>query len=69
VNFEHSGLELFNLSDSLRERNKNGAFRLELYNSKNDISETMNVATEHPEIVGRIEKIIQEPHTPLPKQQ
>ena len=44
---------------------------IELYNLKTDIGETTNVATEHPEIVARIEQIMRDEHTvsrefPLP---
>ncbi|MEZ7956815.1 MAG: arylsulfatase [Rubritalea sp.] len=47
---------------------KNGKSELELYNIKNDISETKNVAKQYPKIMDRIEKIILEAHTPLPSQ-
>ncbi len=38
---------------------------LELYNLATDIGENNNVAAAHPEIVARIEQIMQEAHTPL----
>ena len=39
---------------------------LELYDLDEDIGETRNVATEHPEIVHKIEDIMDEAHTPSP---
>ncbi len=36
----------------------------ELYNLEKDISETTNVATDHPEIINRMEKIVKECHEP-----
>jgi arylsulfatase A-like enzyme len=37
---------------------------LELYNLKDDIAETKNVAAEHPDIVAKLQKIMREQHTP-----
>jgi arylsulfatase A-like enzyme len=37
---------------------------LELYNLKDDIAETKDVAAQHPDIVAKIEKIMREQHTP-----
>jgi len=39
---------------------------IELYNLKNDPSETTNVAAQHPEIVSRIERIMKEARTDSP---
>ena len=38
--------------------------RLELYNLKTDVGETKDVATEHPEIVAQMEKLMREQHVP-----
>ena len=35
---------------------------IELYNLKNDIRETSNVATEHPEIISKAKEIFEESH-------
>jgi arylsulfatase A-like enzyme len=37
---------------------------LELYNLKDDIAETKNVAAEHPGIVAKLQKVMREQHTP-----
>lgn len=38
--------------------------RLELYNLKDDIAETKDVAAEHPDIIAKFEKILRDQHTP-----
>ncbi|MFA6562633.1 MAG: arylsulfatase [Verrucomicrobiia bacterium] len=38
--------------------------RIELYNLKDDIAETKDVAAQHPDIVAKLEKIMREQHTP-----
>ncbi len=38
--------------------------RTELYNLKDDIAETKDVAVQHPDIVAKMEKIMREQHTP-----
>jgi len=38
--------------------------RTELYNLKNDVAETKDVAAQHPDIVAKIVKIMREQHTP-----
>ena len=38
---------------------------IELYNLKTDISETNNIATQHPEVVEKLERLMEEAHTPL----
>jgi len=43
---------------------KNGAGRIELYNLKNDPSETTNVADKHPKIVAELDTLIRKSHTP-----
>lgn len=43
---------------------KNPNAPLELYNLKDDIGETKDVAKEHPDIVARMLKIMKEQHTP-----
>ena len=37
---------------------------IELYNLKDDIAETKDVAAQHPDIVAKMEKIMREQHTP-----
>jgi arylsulfatase A-like enzyme len=37
---------------------------LELYNLKDDIAETKNVAAQHPDIIAKMQKIMREQHTP-----
>ncbi len=39
---------------------------IELYDLQRDLSERMNVADEHPEVVARMEHIMEEAHTPSP---
>jgi hypothetical protein len=36
----------------------------EIYNLKEDIGETNNVAAQHPDIVKKMEEIMKEAHTP-----
>jgi len=38
--------------------------RIELYNLKDDITETKDVAAQHPDIVAKLERIMREQHTP-----
>ena len=38
--------------------------RLELYNLKEDVAESRDVAAQHPEIVARLERLLREQHTP-----
>ncbi len=37
---------------------------LELYNLKDDVAETKNVAAQHPDIIAKMQKIMREQHTP-----
>ena len=41
-----------------------GDTKIELYNLATDVSETQDVAAQHPDLVKRIEKILAEQHTP-----
>ncbi|MBT3374423.1 MAG: sulfatase-like hydrolase/transferase [Lentisphaerae bacterium] len=53
---------------AVRLRSRKGKIaKLELYNLKTDIGEDNDVAGEHPEIVQRMEQIMGEAHTPLPR--
>lgn len=47
-----------------RDIDKTPQLATELYNLKNDISETNNVALSNPEIIRRMEEIFKEAHTP-----
>ena len=38
---------------------------IELYNLKSDLGETRNLAKEHPEILSKLERFMDEAHTPL----
>jgi arylsulfatase A len=42
-------------------------WKIELYNLKNDVAETTDVAATHPEIVAQIDKLMREQHTPSPE--
>lgn len=47
-------------------KGKNAKFKaIELYNLKDDLGETKNVAAENPEVVGKMERYMDEAHTPL----
>jgi len=46
--------------------NKDPGSRLKLYNLKNDPSEKSNIATGYPEVVDKLDKLIQEAHTESP---
>lgn len=49
-----------------RGKGKNGELnRIELYNLKDDLGETTNLAAENPEVVGKMERYMDEAHTPL----
>ncbi len=51
---------------SLNLREKKAAVsdgRLELYNLKDDITESRDVAAQHPEIIARLERLLREQHT------
>lgn len=39
-------------------------WRIELYNLKDDISETTNVASKHPDIVAKMNQVMREQHIP-----
>ena len=44
---------------------KNGSQTpLKLYNLKSDIAESQDVFKQHPEVVGKLEKLMHEAHTP-----
>jgi arylsulfatase A len=49
---------------AIRQAMHKGILSLQLFNLKNDIGETKNVAAEHPDVVRRIEAIMTESHTP-----
>jgi arylsulfatase A len=49
---------------AVRQNLAKGIIQTELYNLKNDPSESQDVAAEHPDIVKRLEKIMAEQHTP-----
>ncbi|MCX6898285.1 MAG: arylsulfatase [Verrucomicrobia bacterium] len=38
--------------------------RIQLYNLKDDVAETKDVAAQHPDVVAKLEKIMREQHTP-----
>ena len=40
--------------------------KLELYDLRNDVSETNNVSTQHPDVVARIEDFLKTARTPSP---
>ena len=40
--------------------------KLQLFDLEQDLGETNNIAAQHPDIVKRMEEIIQEAHQPLP---
>jgi len=42
-----------------------GFHSIELYNLKNDLGETKNLAKQYPEIVDKMERFMDEAHTPL----
>ncbi len=42
-------------------------WEIELYNLKDDIGETRNVAADHPDIVAQIDRLMREQHTPSPE--
>lgn len=49
-----------------RGKGNKGKFKpIELYNLKDDLGETKNVAAENPEVVGKMERYMDEAHTPL----
>jgi arylsulfatase len=41
-----------------------GNMKIELYNLKNDLTESKDVADQNPEIVSKIEEIMKKEHTP-----
>jgi len=41
-----------------------GNFAIELYNLKDDPGEQNNVASEHPEVVAKLRRIMKEQHSP-----
>jgi len=45
-------------------RNKPDPLKIELYNLKDDVGESQDVAPEHPEIVARMQKIMETAHVP-----
>ena len=45
-------------------RNNPDPLKIELYNLKDDIGESRDVAAEHPEIVARMRKIMETAHVP-----
>jgi arylsulfatase len=47
-----------------RNRNAQPKLGLELYNLKNDPDETTDIASKHPDVVARMEKLMREQHTP-----
>ena len=49
---------------AIRQNMTRGNLAIELYNLKTDISEQQNVAKDHPEIVEKLAKIMEEQHTP-----
>ena len=54
------------IRQNMTPRGKKGSpvLKTELYNLKNDLGQTHDVAAEHPEIVGKIERLMREQHTP-----
>ncbi len=62
----YGGQQAVRLSDwkGVRQNMQKGNTRFELYNLKEDIGEKNNVAGKHPEIVQRIEKIMNSDRTP-----
>jgi hypothetical protein len=42
---------------------------IELYNLKDDIGESRNLAGKHPEILARLERLMNEAHHPLKSEQ
>ena len=49
-----------------RGKNKDAkpSMKIELYNLKDDLAESKDVAADHPDIVAQIEKLMREQHTP-----
>ncbi len=45
-------------------KGKEPSLKIELYNLKNDIGETKDVAAEHPDIIAQMENLMREQHTP-----
>lgn len=49
---------------SMLQESNQDPLRIELYNLKDDISESRNLAAEHPDIVARMREIMEAEHTP-----
>ena len=48
------------------DKKQGGGFQsIELYNLKDDLGETKNLASQHPEIVDQMERCMDDAHTPL----
>ncbi len=45
-------------------KNKTPSLTIELYNLKDDIAETKDVASEQPDIITQMEQLMREQHTP-----
>ncbi len=54
------------IRQNILRRNNPDPLKIELYNLRDDISESHDVAAEHPEIVARIRKIMETEHVPSP---
>ncbi len=50
-----------------KSKNKKDLLPIELYNLKEDIAEENNVASKHPELVKKLEAMMDEAHTPIKK--
>ena len=53
-----------NLKPAGKDKDKKPSLTIELYNLKDDLAESKNVATEHPDIVAQIERLMRDQHTP-----